>query len=279
MTEAAGRDAARAMLQSLATVPDAAFDLGLGALALAALDRPQVPLDRYRAQLDELTAAVAAEAGAAPGLSARAAALAEVIAVRQGYQGDGLTYDDLQNANMIRVMDRRKGLPVALGILYLHVAMRLGWDACGLSFPGHFLIAVEGGGARAILDPFNGGRQCDAATLRRLLKSLAGEREELDPAHYAPVPNRSVLLRLHNNVKLRRLRGQDAAGALAAIEAMLLFAPDEAGLWHESGLINAHLGNLRSAVAAIDRALTCTPDAAGRHQLATLLQELRGRLN
>lgn len=266
----------RETLRSLAAIPDAAFPLAEGALALAAIDRPQVPLDRYRAHLDELAETVESTGADAP---ARAAALAVAIARSHRYQGDALTYDDLQNANMIRVIDRRKGLPVALGILYLEVARRLGWAAAGLSFPGHFLVSVAGEGDRAILDPFHGGRPCDAAELRRLLKAVTGEREELDPAHYAPVSNRSVLLRLHNNVKMRRMRGGDAAGALAALDAMLLFAPDEAPLWHESGLLNAHLGNLRAAADAIAAALARTPEEAGRHHLATLLQELRSRLN
>ncbi len=273
------RAAAEAILRSLADAPDDDFALGEGALALAALDRPLVPLGRYLAHLEELAAEVARQGGTDPALDERAAVLARVIAVQQRYQGDALNYDDLQNANMIRVMDRRKGLPVALGILYLEVARRLGWDAAGLSFPGHFVIALGAGGGRAILDPFNGGRLCDAATLRRLLKSVAGEGEELDPAHYARVSHRSVLLRLHNNVKMRRLGARDAAGALAAIDAMLLFAPSEVGLWHEAGLLNAHLGNLRAGAAAIERALALTPDAGDRHHLATLLQELRGRLH
>lgn len=269
-------DGARERLRALAELADQDFPLGEAALALAAIDRPQVPLDRYLAHLDELAATVEP---AGPAAAERAAALAAAIAVRHRYQGDALTYDDLQNANMIRVMDRRKGLPVALGILYLAVARRRGWGASGLAFPGHFLIAVEGSAGRAILDPFHGGRPCDAAELRRLLKSVAGEGAELDPAHYAPVPNRSVLLRLHNNVKTRRFQRGDVAGALAALEAMLLFAPDESALWHEAGLIQAHLGNLRAALDAVARALASTADATLRHRLAALLQELRARLN
>ena len=45
--------------------------------------------------------------------------LAEVIARSYGYRGDSDTYDDLQNADLVRVIERRKGLPVALSILYL----------------------------------------------------------------------------------------------------------------------------------------------------------------
>ncbi|MCC7272646.1 MAG: transglutaminase family protein [Alphaproteobacteria bacterium] len=271
--------AAAAILRGLADRGDMEVDLGEGALALAALERPRVPLDRYRAHLAELAADVGARAGVDPDLDRQAAALSDVIAGTHGYQGDVRNYDDLQNANLMRVIDRRRGLPVALGILYLHAAQSLGWEATGLAFPAHFVIALAAGQSRAILDPFHGGVRRGAAELRRLLKSVAGENEELGPAHYAPVGNRAVLLRLHNNVKLRRIQGRDVAGALAAIDAMLLFAPREAGLWHEAGLLNGHLGNLRAAVGALERALALAGDATSRHRLAALIQDLRARLN
>ncbi|MGE0714596.1 MAG: SirB1 family protein [Alphaproteobacteria bacterium] len=272
------REAAEATLRALGERPDDAFDLGEGALALAVLGRPRVPLARYRAHLAELTADVAARAGDDPDVDRMAAALAEAIAGNHGYTGDAQNYDDLQNANLIRVIDRRKGLPVALGILYLHAAQTLGWEAAGLAFPGHFVIAVAAGRARAIIDPFHGGNRCGAAELRLLLQAVAAG-ETLGPAHYATVGNRAVLLRLHNNVKLRRMQAGDAAGALAAIDAMLMFAPGEVGLWHEAGLLNAHLGKLRNAVGALDRAMGLATDGTTRHRLAALLQDLRSRLH
>ena len=63
-------------------------------------------------------------------------ALNDIILLKHGYSGDELTYDDLQNANLMRVIDRRKGLPVALGILYLHAARAQGWDRSVSAFPG-----------------------------------------------------------------------------------------------------------------------------------------------
>ncbi len=63
-----------------------------------------------------------------------------------GYRGDAETYDDLANANLIRVIERRKGLPVALGVMWLHAARAAGWAAHGVDFPAHFLVALEGSG-------------------------------------------------------------------------------------------------------------------------------------
>src|SRR3546814_1017273 len=112
----------------------------------------------------------------------------------------------MRNVDMRRVMDGRRGLLVGLGSLYLDGARAQGWPICGLNFPGHFLLRLDLGAERTIIDPFNGGETRDAAALRALLKTMAGEAAELRPEHTRPVGCRDVLLRLQNNVKLRRVQ-------------------------------------------------------------------------
>src|SRR5882762_7424443 len=181
-------------LRELGAATSPILPIGEAALALASFERPRVGLGRYRQHLAALARDVGRHAGAAGDLTARAQALNEIILLKYGYSGDELTYDDLQNANLMRVVDRRKGLPVALGILYLHAARAQGWDSVGLGFPGHFLIRLGEGADRLILDPFHGGRISDAAMLRELLKAMAGQEVELAPEHYAPVADRRVML-------------------------------------------------------------------------------------
>ena len=269
------RATAEAFLRGLAGLGEARLPLAQAALALAALDRPRVDLARYHHHL----AALVDEVGAAASrTSDRIEALNSVLIGRYGYAGDTLTYDDLQNANLMRVVDRRKGLPVALGILYIHAGRAQGWDVAGLAFPGHFMVRLEADGRRRIIDPFHQGRVGEAAELRELLKSTVGQAAELSPEHYADVSDRAVLLRLQNNVKLRLVQTRQTEGALAAIDSMLLFAPEEASLWYEAGQINAALGKLRAAITALERFLTLTDDATARHRAALLLQQLRARL-
>ncbi len=270
------RATAEAFLRGIAGRGEASLPLAEAALALAALDRPRVDLARYHDHLAALGREVgeAAESGVADPVDA----LNSVIIGRYGYAGDTLTYDDLQNANLMRVIDRRKGLPVALGILYIHAARAQGWDMAGLAFPGHFMVRLEHGSERRIIDPFHEGRVREAAELRELLKSAAGQAAELAPAHYADVSDRAVLLRLQNNVKLRLVQTRQMEKALAAIDSMMLFAPDEASLWWESSQINTALGKLRAAIAALERFLALCQDGAQRHRAATLLQQLRARL-
>jgi len=266
-------------LRDLGSSGQRVLPIAEAALALASFERPRVGPSRYREHLRVLARDVGRHARATGDVAARAQALNEIILLKYGYTGDELTYDDLQNANLMRVVDRRKGLPVALGILYMHAGRAQGWDTVGLGFPGHFLIRLSDGPERLILDPFHGGAVCGAAELRELLKATAGPESELLPEHYAPVSDRDVLLRLQNNLKARLLQAQRYEQAAAIVETMLMLAPDLAELWREAGTLHARLGNMRLASAALEQFVLRAPDGMARHQAAAMLQQLRSKLN
>jgi regulator of sirC expression with transglutaminase-like and TPR domain len=271
---------AQGILRRAGGRPDRDVDLAETALALGALDVPDARLNRYRHHLSLLTRDVA-EAAAAAGtddLAARARALAEVLVERYGYQGDRETYNDLQNANLLRVIDRRRGLPVALAILFVHAGRAQGWQIDGLNFPGHFLISMSLGPERAVLDPFDGLRPLGAHDLRQLLKAIEGADAELSAEHYAPLGNRAMLLRLQNNRKVRLLHDEHRDLAVQTLEAMLMIAPGEPSLWHEAGLLHAHQGNLRAAVLALEQVMQLSPDPNSQRDVAHLLKQLRGRI-
>lgn len=266
-------------LRELGEMDTLTLPIADAALALASFDRPRVGLARYSRHLRTLAQDVARRAGGATTLEARANALNEIMILKHGYAGDDLTYDDLQNANLMRVIDRRRGLPVALGILYIDIARTQGWDAVGLGFPGHFLVRLSDGGGRLILDPFHGGRVLDASALRELLKAIAGQEVELSPEHYAPVLDREVLLRLQNNLKSRLLQAQRNEAAVRVIETMQMIAPDLAELSREAGIIHAQLGNMKAAVRSIEEFIARAPQSAARHEAAIVLQQLKAKLN
>jgi regulator of sirC expression with transglutaminase-like and TPR domain len=266
-------------LRELGAAGSPMLPIGEAALALASFERPRVGLGRYRQHLTSLARDVGRHPGAAGDLAGRAHALNEIILLKYGYSGDELTYDDLQNANLMRVVDRRKGLPVALGILYLHTARAQGWESVGLAFPGHFLVRLGEGAERLILDPFHGGQICEAAMLRELLKAMAGQEIELMPEHYAPVSDRDVLLRLQNNLKSRLLQAGRQEQAARVVDTMLMLAPELPELWHESGILHARLGNMRASVSALEEFVRRAPEGMERHQAAAFLQQLKSKLN
>jgi regulator of sirC expression with transglutaminase-like and TPR domain len=279
MPEPTAESEAERFLRGLGRSDAAVWPIAEAALALAALARPRASLARHRRELKRLADDVGQHPGSLGDLAAHARALNEVVLLRHGYRGDRADYDDLDNADLISVIDRKKGLPVALGILYMHAGRAQGWDMAGLAFPGHFLVRLAGAGEQLILDPFHDGRACGAAELRDLLRALAGPASELQPAHYASVPDREVLLRLQNNLKSRLLQERQHERAVRVLETMLMLAPDAFELSLQAGMLYRGLGNLRAAAAALERAIVLAPDGAARHQAAAMLQEWRRQLN
>jgi regulator of sirC expression with transglutaminase-like and TPR domain len=273
------REDALLALEQLGRQPDETIDLGEAALLLAAVDLPDADLMPYRRHLAQLAADLADIAPAdIDALDDCSAALREVMNGRHGYRGDTLTYNDLANANLMRVMDRRRGLPVALGILYLHAARAQGWRAFGVNFPGHFLVAIEGEDERVILDPFDEGRQVDIPALSRMLKRALGLEAELEPEHCATMTNRGVLLRLENNIKTRAKEAGDIERAQTVVDSMLAIAPEVPDLWREAAELRAETGKMRSALAAIDRFLVLSDDSERANALA-LRRHLAARIN
>lgn len=270
-----------ASLTAQGRLDDAEMDLAECALLLASLDRPEGDLSPFRDHLAELASNVSAAvpSGAGRDVARQARALAETFAGKYKYQGDTLTYDDPQNANLIRVIERRKGLPVTLAILYIHTARAQGWSATGINFPGHFLIRLEGSGGRVILDPFNGGVERDVADLRGLLKQMTGIDSELEPGHYAPIGNRQTLIRLLNNIKLRAIAAKEGERVAEILDRMLMVAPDDLSLLREAGQCHAEIGNMRRAIAALEAVVARSAAGALRRETEALLRQVRSRLN
>ena len=286
---AQARTQARLALDAIGQLPDTEIDIAQAALQLARIDAPDADWHAAERHLSALAqdAAAAADALDSGSVAARAGALAALICGRHRYAGDTETYDSLDNANLIHVIRRRRGLPVALGILWLHCARTVGWAGHGLDFPGHFVLALEGNDNRprkgrlntAVLDVFAGGVPLEASDLLALLQRTEGPDAELRPGVLAPMSTRRVLLRLQNNIRGRRLDAGDVQGALDCTLDCLRLAPDHARLWREAAMMHESLGHVTDAIGCNEKVLELVPKGDLAARARTAIDGLRSRLN
>ena len=126
------------------------------ALGLAAEFSPVDP-EPVRARLDAFAAEVEDE------LSRRetdpVGALGTVLGRRHGFSGDAREYDHPDNSMLPMVLERRRGLPITLSVLYVAVARRAGLPVRGVGLPGHFVAGLFAtpGAQPELLDPFHAG--------------------------------------------------------------------------------------------------------------------------
>ena len=265
-------------LRRLGEAGDGPHDIALAALMLGALDHPAVARAPYVTHLADMAEMARHEARVAANVEEGARMLARLLAGHYGYEGDRIDYDDPKNGNLIDVISRRRGLPVALGILYIHAARAAGFAASGLNTPGHFLIGITHMGRDAFIDPFHGG----AAVGREKLTAppRMGQPALGDLSQVEPVPDIDVLIRLENNLRTRALEAGDRPRGLELIKRMALIAPRRADIWLELAHLQEHAGSLGAARRAFETCLGLSKPGLPIHNEAALgLSTLKRRLN
>lgn len=251
-TIAMNRDDPEAILADAGRADDAEFPLLEAAIACAVHEDPHRDAQQARSL---------AEAGVER-LSQRLSrespeeALAEALAGDLRLGGDLLDYEHPDNACVVAVAERRKGLPVALGIYYLHVARRCGLRVQGVDFPGHFLLRIETDEGPLAMDPFSEGRVVLPSELTRralhagLTPNVADRLDRL----MAPVSDRAVLIRLQNNVYARATAARDYAQAERAALRRGLLDPTDHRPWLDVAAAREGQGALAGAMEALKKA-------------------------
>lgn len=250
--------------------------LGLAETAclLGQLEHPGNPAS-WLDHLDQLAADVRIDDDDA---LVRASHLAAVLAGRHGFIATD--FDEPDHASLPTLLETGEGSAEALGILWLETARRAGWHAEALAFPGSFIVRLSGAqGRRIMVDPTTGGLPVEPQDLRAILKAHLGLTAELEPAHFAALDNRDILVRLLNEEKIRHLRRSRIAEALALVESILLFAPDRTDLWREAGMMHLRLDRMAAAIAALEQYVARVGNCPQKRRTQMLLQDLKARLH
>lgn len=273
---------------------DDALNLGETALALAAFEKAGIELAPYRQHLELLVEQVRAESEGAKQAEEQMDALRNVLVIEHKYKGDDDYEEDSRSNNFMEVIDHKSGSPLALGVLYLHVARSLGWAMTGLDLCGHFLLRLSGQDGQIIVDPFRSGQTCQLEEASDVLfedeeghadeDDLAARLAETSPLDLnsevlKPLSSRALLLRLQHAVKKRLLSQERVDPAITTLQGMILFAPRSQDLWKELGYLQAERGHLRAAINALEVVKDLVADPVPQQQTDVVLRELRWRLN
>jgi regulator of sirC expression with transglutaminase-like and TPR domain len=255
--------------RDFARASDERLDLLTGALLIARDAYPALDLDAQVARIEELAQPLAARKLHALPPTVQARVMSDYLYVVCGFHGARDDYYDPRNSFLNNVLERRTGIPISLAVVYIEVARRLGVDALGVGFPGHFLIRLgsRGRGPDALLnepvmvDPFASGRLLDSSALAELLRR-AKVRTPLSADMLEPAKNRHILARM-----LMNLRGIYAARAdwprlLLTLDRLIDLMPDLTSELYERGRLYERLGAPGAALADYQRYLALDPSGA-----------------
>lgn len=140
-----------------------------------------------------------------------------VLFDEEGFRGEEGSYYDPQNSYIPVVLERKRGLPIALALVYKEVGERVGLKVEGVNAPGHFLAAVEADGRRMLVDPFGAGRVLTRDEAFARIARVSGRALPADDDLLRPASPRQWLARMIQNllhVFSQRDRDRDVAAMI-----------------------------------------------------------------
>jgi regulator of sirC expression with transglutaminase-like and TPR domain len=234
-------------------------------LLVARIEYPRVDPGPYLDRLDEMGDAAFRFVERDPGhdapLAVRVDAVNRYLFGELGFQGNREQYDDPRNSCLNEVMDRRKGIPITMALVYIEVARRAGVRAEGVNFPGHFLVRAmpdppSGHPADGlIVDPFHAGAILNEADCRQLLSRQMGEETAFEPSLLARATRRQILVRMLLNLKRLYVRMHSYPQARAATDALLALQPSSLADLRDRGLLAYHMNDFSRALRDLEEYL------------------------
>lgn len=257
----------------LGLIEDEDIVLDDAALSLALLDHEGTELASYYRLLEAVATRLDVVGRDAETAHQQADALSHVFHQEFGFVGDQESYDDPANADLIRVIDRRRGLPVSLSILYVAAARRMGWIAEVLDVPGHVLVLLGHEAAPTIIDPFRGG---DLVSEQQLAALVTANMTGAPPAvrHVAAMANRAILVRLLLNQATRAKQSGKGRRALELYRRMTMIAPSYGPAWWERASLELDDGDTGAARHSLTAMLEVTREPDLRSKITETLDAL-----
>ena len=265
----------------LALAASRAADLSLleGTFLIARDEYPQLLVGEYVSLLERIAAEARAQLAPAADETDKLDVLNAVLFDQWGFSGNRDDYYDPRNSYVNEVLDRRLGIPISLAVLYLEISGRIGLEAHGVGFPGHFLVRVQILGEESrIIDPFNSGAQVQQANLKKQLADQDSAEGGAIKQFLEPASSRSILVRMLRNLKAIYLSQQDAQRSLRTCDRIVALLPGDASEYRDRALLYQELEVYHAAMEDFQHYLELAPQAADATLIRGRIAEIRSRV-
>ncbi|MFQ5766632.1 MAG: SirB1 family protein [Acidobacteriota bacterium] len=259
----------------LVTRPSHDVPLAEASLEISRDEHPDLDVASYLARLDELAEMARDRIPGGGSPRKRLEALGRFLGREQDFRGDEARLDKPDNAYLDRTLDRRRGLPVTLSVIYLSLARRLHLHLAGVSMPLRFIVRLVGEDPALFIDPFNRGEVLDRDGCSRLLLEISRGEMDLQPEFLIPVSSRMVLHRILYDLKLVHLRRRDPRRARKVVDLILTLHPDAAGELRDRGMLAYSCLLFGEAVADLEQYLEMAPHSKDATAIRARLASLR----
>jgi regulator of sirC expression with transglutaminase-like and TPR domain len=257
---------------------DEKINLAEAALVIAAAEYAKLTPEPWLARLDHLAEQVQAIPESSP--LANIEALNQILFEQEKFSGNDEEYDDPRNSFLNDVLERKKGIPITLSLVYMEVARQPDLPVVGVGFPGHFLVKYLRPGGEILIDPYHRGAILSPADCEALLKAHFGAESDLKLEYLLAATNKQILARMLNNLKGSYFRRANYPKVLTMIELALSINEDRLPDLRDRGMVYFAMGRYADAVADLKAYLALAPSGdSERKEILRVLHRIRALMN
>ena len=183
--------------EMLAFIRSMNYELESGWLLISRVAYPDLDVGRVCRKLDEIASRCRELIARPASCREQCLVVNRVLFHEYGFRGNAESYHNPDNSFINRVLQTRKGLPIALSTLYLLVSNRLGIPLEPIGAPGHFVVGCFEESVPFYIDSFERGKLLTAEQMLDRIESM-----NLSPSisHLAPVTTQETLSRICRNL-------------------------------------------------------------------------------
>ena len=196
----------------------------------------------------------------------------------QKFKANTDDYYNPLNSYLNIVIERKRGIPITLCILYMRVARSVSFKMYPVNFPGHVLIKhiLEDNSGEIIVDPFNGGRIMDDYSLKALIEQAYPQQNiPLTHALVEKATAAQVLIRMLNNLKGSYYEAQDIDKYNIANEMVLAIDPYNPDAIRDKGIVLLKKGDPSEALKVLNSYLEINPEAEDADDVLDIIHQIR----
>ena len=201
--------------------------------------------------------------------------LNDVLFQEEGFQGNTRDYYNANNSYLTFVLDRKKGIPISLAILYRKVAVNFGLGLQCVAMPGHFLLKYSAPFHQLFIDPFHQGEILLEQECEQRFHEVHGGQVEFERNYLNETSDRAVVLRMLMNLKQAYRRSGNNPLLLQILDRRLPLLEEALPEILERGLVRLALEQYSGALDDLEFFVQNSQDAKVKKLIEERLPQVR----
>ncbi len=187
--------------------------------------------------------------------------VAQSLSIEYQITGSHSAYAEADGSFLHRVIEKRRGIPISLSVLYMAVCQGVGIDLCGVASPMHFLTRVDSFEGPLFLDAFAGQRILTLDETVEWLTGLTTMPTHVIVKSLEPTDTRTIITRMLMNLKVLFARQENWSAAWPVQQRIVALGPGRYGDRRDLALIALRSDRPGMAVRLLKSLLkTCPAD-------------------